>query len=99
MPFLVVPFPVVTSDSGTCRALAVGALDTRQNATSAHMGPMFRHIFGHMFGNPAEAEVSKLGKRSCGGSCENAKTLRGSLSPNDNPVAGAISEVIQSLLI
>ena len=92
-PIVPTGFPPVLHKPGSSTAwksFTKGALGTRQNATSAHKGPMFRHIFG----NPAEAEVSKLGKRSCGGSCENAKTLRGSLSPNDNPVAGAISEVI-----
>src|SRR4029077_7573833 len=41
------------------------------------------------FSARAEAEAFKLEKRSLGGSCADAKTLRGALSPNANPVAGA----------
>jgi hypothetical protein len=36
----------------------------------------------------AESGSQLLRKRPFGGSCENAKTLRGSLSPNADPVAG-----------
>jgi hypothetical protein len=41
------------------------------------------------FSARAHAEAFKLEKRSLGGSCADAKTLRGALSPNANPVAGA----------
>jgi hypothetical protein len=83
------PFCTTRGAQPPGKSFTKGALGTRQNATSAHQGPCFGTSSETYFGNPAEAEVSKLGKRSCGGSCENAKTLRGSLSPNDNPVAGA----------
>jgi len=43
-----------------------------------------RPIFGASRGGSIQAE-----KRSLGGSCADAKTLRGPLSPNANPVAGA----------
>jgi hypothetical protein len=52
----------------------------QQNASSALQGPMPNR-------QQAAAEEDSFEKRSLGGSCDNAKTLRGTLSPNAGLVA------------
>ncbi len=93
-PIVPTGFPPVLHNSGSSTAGKIIHKGSSGYATERNLRSSGAPCFGTTssetyFGNPAEAEVSKLRKRSCGGSCENAKTLRGSLSPNDNPVAGA----------
>ena len=58
-----------------------GALFTRnRTSSSAYTGPMPNR-------QQAAAEEDSFEKRSLGGSCDNAKTLRGTLSPNAGLVA------------
>lgn len=74
----------------TSTAFAQAVADSTEGSKSAlarnetHLPPGQRPISAR-----AEAEAFKLEKRSLGGSCADAKTLRGALSPNANPVAGA----------
>src|SRR3989442_12398497 len=58
-----------------------GALFTRnRTSSSAYGGPC-------QTGNKPRRKKTHLKKRSLGGSCDNAKTLRGTLSPNAGLVA------------
>ena len=88
-PTEVVPFPNLATIAiiatyrvkRPCRLQLLGSsVYAQQNASSAQQGPMPNR-------QQAAAEEDSFEKRSLGGSCDNAKTLRGTLSPNAGLVA------------